>query len=147
MAKKSDFLLSQFLPYRMVRLSRHLSQQVSVIYAEQYDLTIPEWRVLANLSSHKQMSANQITRLADLDKVKVSRAVKRLADKKLLEQAPNPVDNRSTLLSLSTDGAALVSMLLPLVAAWEDELLAIYSREERQQFIKLIAKLENHFEL
>jgi hypothetical protein len=40
-------VLENFLPYRLNRPASALSQDFTVVYGRHYDLTAPEWRVLA----------------------------------------------------------------------------------------------------
>ena len=43
--------LDQFLPYRLSVLANRLSRDLSRLYAERFDLTIAQWRVMAVVAS------------------------------------------------------------------------------------------------
>jgi DNA-binding MarR family transcriptional regulator len=42
-------VLENFLPYRLNCLASAVSRDFKAVYGRHYDLTVPEWRVLATL--------------------------------------------------------------------------------------------------
>ena len=73
-----SLILERFAPYRLSVLSNTVSRVIARIYAERFDLTIPEWRVMAQLGRHGRLSASDIVGLTAMDKVRVSRAAQDL---------------------------------------------------------------------
>ena len=118
-----------------------ISTGLSRIYAGEYGLSIPEWRVLANLAEHGVLNAKQIVTTTGMEKSKVSRAVKTLAARGLLVQRRKEEDNRARDLALTAAGLALYGDLVPHALAWEGQLLDCLSVSEYRDFMYLLGKL------
>lgn len=140
--RTAGFDVETFFPSRLAQLSERISKGLSAIYTERFGLTVPEWRVLAWLSQQPSLSARDISRLANLDRATLSRAVQRLSDRKLLKRATHPEDQRVHTLSLTPQAKQLLSELLPLALEWEAGVLETFTGKELRQLQKLFAKLE-----
>lgn len=58
--KPSDaLLLADFLPYRLSVLSNRISRSIADGYEGRFQLTLPEWRVMAVLGEEPDLSAGQ----------------------------------------------------------------------------------------
>ena len=134
--------LPQFMPYRMVALAKKISDSLAKIYSEEFDLSVAEWRILATLAEHPQENARTIAELTAMDKVKVSRAVKRLDEKSLLRKRVSQGDSRAQDLSLSAQGLKRYQSIAPSALAWEAKLLEALEPEERKEFMTCLEKLE-----
>lgn len=44
--------LTHFLPYRLVNLAQSVSDKFAEVYQQDFNLTIPEWRILVHLAAH-----------------------------------------------------------------------------------------------
>lgn len=138
--------LDAFLPYRLAVLAASVSRALSTIYRDRFDLTIPEWRVVANLGRHQPTAANRLAELGAMDKAKVSRAVSRLVAAGLVTRTPDSRDNRQIVLRLSAEGARVHREIAPLALAWEEELLAVLDAEERAVLDRALDKLQRRAE-
>ena len=141
MAKQPLLKLDGFLPYRISVLANTISTTLASAYSRQFDLRIPEWRVLATLGGYPDSSAREVAQRTAMDKVAVSRAVSSLMDQGRVSSAIDSGDRRRTLLRLSADGEALLARIVPLAHAYESRLLETLSVEERVQFESLLHKL------
>ncbi|MEO0579542.1 MAG: MarR family transcriptional regulator, partial [Pseudomonadota bacterium] len=56
--------LEHFLPYRLSILSNTISGSIAAIYAERFDLSIPEWRVMAIVGRKPGLSAIEVAERA-----------------------------------------------------------------------------------
>ncbi len=119
----TQFVLNDFLPYRLAVLARRVSQGFAGHYRERFGLTVAEWRVIAHLSQTDQpVSVREICAQVELDKPKVSRAASRLVAGGYVIKATNSLDRRLVELSLSDKGRDLMDQLAPLAQAYQDEL-------------------------
>ncbi|WP_152088272.1 MarR family winged helix-turn-helix transcriptional regulator [Pseudoalteromonas sp. A25] len=134
--------IEEFLPYRLVKLANKVSTAFSSVYFEEAELTVPQWRAIAHLAQQETCSAKRLCDLAQIDKSTMSRAVKQLTDKQLIELCADPNDKRAKLLSLTKDGEALYAQLSPKALKWEQELLVELSNEERVLLKSVMDKIE-----
>lgn len=116
--------LERFLPYRLNRLAATVSQRFRGIYGRRYDLTIPEWRVLAVLGEVESMTATQICRHSSMHKTKVSRAVRALEDRRWLRRRESRRDRREESLALTPLGQQTYREIVPQALAFEAQVLA-----------------------
>ncbi|WP_281545441.1 MarR family winged helix-turn-helix transcriptional regulator [Grimontia sp. SpTr1] len=144
--KHRTLMLNQFLPYRMVNLADGISNACSKIYREEFDVSIPEWRILARLAEHEKLNAKDIGDLTFMDKSRVSRAVKLLEEKGLLLKVKDSTDNRVSFLSLSESGRDLYAKIAPKALDWEAELIDVLDTVEYRDFLRVMEKLDARLE-
>ena len=133
--------LDRFIPYRLSVLSNVVSNNIARAYAREFDLSIPEWRVLAVLARYPDLSAVDVAERTAMDKVAVSRAVQSLLRSKRLTRSYDRGDRRRSVLRLSANGKSVYMRVAPLALGYERKLLATLSAEDRQHLDRLITQL------
>ncbi|WP_298285090.1 MarR family winged helix-turn-helix transcriptional regulator [Acidocella sp.] len=133
--------LNSFLPYRLTILADQVSRTAAQIYADRFDLTRPEWRIIASLSELGPVSATEICAHSAQDKMTVSRAVASLETRLLVHRHDDPHDRRNKILDLTPAGRALYGKIVPLILAREAYLLESFSPEERATLNRLLEAL------
>jgi DNA-binding MarR family transcriptional regulator len=134
--------LQKFFPYRLAVLAETVSLATAQVYSERYKLTRDEWRVIAALADAGEVRTAQIIEHSTLDKMRVSRAIARLEQDRLVGRAPDPEDRRGHLVKLLPAGAALYRKIVPMVQAREAFLLAGLDEKERALLDKAIASVQ-----
>ncbi|RWD65214.1 MAG: MarR family transcriptional regulator [Mesorhizobium sp.] len=134
--------LKSFLPYRLYRLADVISREFSKIYRDRHGLTRPEWRTLSGLGQHGTMTATELSEQSAMHKTKVSRAVAELERRRWLVRTSDEHDRRVEHLALTQAGLAAYREMVPLAKAFEGELLARLSEEERTAIARGVAALE-----
>jgi DNA-binding MarR family transcriptional regulator len=143
----ASFDLERFLPYRLSLLTNTISGGIARSYRDRHGISIHEWRVLAVLGRFPGISASDIVRHTAMDKVSISRAVRSLVDKGLLERRPDRSDRRRMRLLLTADrGQSLLGQIVPLARQYERELLKALDRAEAAAFSRALAKLQRRAE-
>ena len=99
--------LEHFLPYRLSVLSNRVSQGIARTYEERFGLSVTEWRVIAIIGRYPGLSATEVAQRSAMDKVAISRAVRRLLDQGRIEREHNDADRRARHLRLSDAGRAI----------------------------------------
>jgi DNA-binding MarR family transcriptional regulator len=135
------FVLEDFLPYRLSILSNRVSRAIARRYAEAFDLTIPEWRVIAVLGRRPGLTATEIAEATDMDKVAISRAVARLATAGRVEAEADDADARRQRLSLTAAGERVHARIAPMALACERRLLAALDGRDRAALDGLLDRL------
>ncbi|MFT2110396.1 MarR family winged helix-turn-helix transcriptional regulator [Marinomonas sp. 2405UD68-3] len=118
-----NFLLEEFLPYKLVRTAEHIADSFAGLYQSEFGISRPEWQIIANLGVRKNVIARELSELIRLDKVKISRTLTVLEEKNLIIKSPVEGDLRATQLSLSEEGIALYERLVPKAMEWENHIL------------------------
>lgn len=142
----NDFILEDFLPYRLAVLSDEVSRAFSTRYRERFGISIAEWRVVAHLSQEQPdtpISIREISRRVSLEKSKVSRAASRLEAAGYVRKDPHPEDGRLIALQLTAEGRAMIDELTPLARRFEAEVLAELG-EDAAGFQAAIGTLLSH---
>ncbi len=134
-------VLEDFLPYRLSILSNRVSRAIAARYAETFDLTIPEWRVIAVLGRRPGLTATEICEATDMDKVAISRAVARLMKKRRVSAATDRGDARRQILSLTAAGAAVHAQIAPVALECERRLVESLSAKDKAYLDALIDRL------
>lgn len=135
------FDLSQSYPYRLVVLAERVSLAIAQVYADRFDLSRAEWRLLAALAPSREMTATELSAYSTLDKMQVSRAVARLEAAGRVERRADAVDRRAKRLRLTKSGRALYSAVWPLVLARERYLLGALDAEEMAGLDRVLDKV------
>ena len=145
--KRNEFLLEDFLPYRLSLLSNTVSQGISATYRRQHGLSVTEWRVIAILGRFPGLTASEVMQRGAMDKVAVSRAVAKLQEKGLLDRSPHSEDRRRLPLRLSPGkGTALFRKVVPKALDYEQQLLKALSEDELSRLKRLVQKLQDSAE-
>ncbi|HXQ64605.1 MAG TPA: MarR family winged helix-turn-helix transcriptional regulator [Steroidobacteraceae bacterium] len=134
--------LERFLPYRLSVLANTMSTAIAGAYAERFELSIPEWRVLAVLARSPGLSAAQVAARTAMDKVAVSRAVAALVRARRLERSIEESDRRRTHLRLTPRGVAVYREVVPWALAYEDAVLRGLPSRTRRKLDALLDELQ-----
>jgi DNA-binding MarR family transcriptional regulator len=134
-------VLEEFLPYRLSILSNRVSRAIAARYAKTFDLSIPEWRVIAVLGRKPGLTAKEIAEATEMDKVAVSRAVARLVKARRVRATADREDARRQLLTLTAQGEDVHARIAPIVLASEQRLLSALDARERADLDVLLNRL------
>lgn len=133
--------LDRFVPYRLAVLTNIVSMSIANAYEQEFGLSIPEWRVLAVLARYPNLSAIEVSERAAMDKVAVSRAVRRLVAARRLVRTHDKGDRRRSVLRLSPEGKAIYTRVAPLALRYERRLLDALSAQDRRTLQRLLGQL------
>lgn len=134
--------LDQFLPYRLSIASNRVSAAIASTYQALFGLKIPEWRLIAIIAEHEGITQNALGQATRMDKVTVSRAATALVERGLVARRPNPGDQRSHLLALTSTGRALYDDVAPKALELEAHVFAGFTVEEIASFREMLDRIE-----
>ena len=138
------FVLEEFLPHRLSVVSARARRLFARAYAERAGLSVAEWQVLSVLARSGDLSATDVARQAAMDKVKVSRAVRSLLERRLLRRAEDRRDRRVRRLAITPLGRRTQAGVMPLAHALESEMLGPLSTEDRERLRAALSRLDRH---
>ena len=133
--------LSDFIPYCLSVASNEISHKIALTYQQRFGIDLMQWRVLAVLGEKSQISAQEVSERTAMDKVAVSRAVKKLLNAKLVAREFAEEDKRRSILMLTDSGKDIYQQIVPLAKSYEKRLLKQLSDSEIDDFMKLLTKL------
>lgn len=134
--------LPSYLPYRLSVASNKASGLIARAYQAKFGLSIWEWRVIAVLGEGRPLTAQALCEATAMDKVTVSRAIRALDERGLVQRKPNPGDKRASDVTLTVQGGEVYAEVAPLALRYEQTLLEGFSDDERHQLMALLEKLE-----
>jgi DNA-binding MarR family transcriptional regulator len=94
-------------------LTNQVSSAIAGHYSERFDLSIPEWRIIAVLGENAGLSARDVATRTAMDKVQVSRAVASLLKVQRIQRSSDAKDGRITHLSLTRAGRKIYQDIAP----------------------------------
>jgi DNA-binding MarR family transcriptional regulator len=140
--RKSKLSLEQFLPYRLSYSTSLLSEAIARAYQDRFELSIPEWRVIAHVAENAAISQQDIGRRTRMDKVTVSRAARALYGRGLLARESNPRDRRSQFLVLTKAGRRLYASIAPKALDLERAIFNQFSDREIALLRKMLTGID-----
>lgn len=138
-----DFVLAEFLPYRLAVLSERVSRRLAVEYGRTLGLSTAEWRVLVHLERAGEVSIRDIQGFVNLEKPRVSRAVARLEAAGLVRKSKGEGDRRLVAISLTDAGERALGRILPEARTIEARLKAAIPAAEFAVFSNVLERLHD----
>ncbi|MEL8055965.1 MAG: MarR family transcriptional regulator [Pseudomonadota bacterium] len=98
--------------YKTVLLADLISRKVSTVLHEVSDLNLSQWRVMIAVADQPGRTASAVVDLTPMDKGIVSRAVRTLVEKEIIERRSSKEDGRLSHLFLTASGQVLYSKIV-----------------------------------
>jgi DNA-binding MarR family transcriptional regulator len=136
--------LDDLLNYRLLRLFALGGAPVIRLLEGRYGIARREWRLLALLAAHGEMSPSQLATLAHLDRPRTSRALTVLVAKRLVGRQVAAADARRARVSLTDEGRALHDEIFPQVAAINRQLMSVLDDTTAQALDAALTALTEH---
>lgn len=141
-ASKENLRLEEFIPFQLAVVANRASQMIARVIEDQYDLQVPDWRILVTLDEYAPLSPNEIAGYTSMDNPRVSRAQRRLTDLRLVRCESDPHDGRRKILTLTPLGKSVCRKMSPEARTREAWLLEGLTAEERQSLAHIVRKLK-----
>ena len=136
-----DFRYEDFLPAQLQGLSVAVNRLVATELERQHDLSLNEWRVLAHVAVNPGTTAQSVAAIAVVDKGWVSRSVRKLLDRGVLQAERSTRDSRKVLLEATEQGVAVFDAAAADIRSLQNKLLDALSAEDHESYIRLTARL------
>jgi len=111
------------------------------VYKGRYGMLRTEWRVLFHLGLYGRLTASEIGTRAKMHKTKISRAVHRLTERRMVMRARDTEDRRLEHLTLTKAGTAAYQDLRGVAQRYEASLLEGLLDSEVALLRRTLAKL------
>lgn len=133
--------LDDFIPYKLSVVANRVSQSIGRLFETRFNLQMPEWRILIALYAYGTLSFIEVVERTSMDKARVSRALRRLVDLKMITVQNDPKDGRRIFSSITREGAKMCKSILPEAARTQAWFLDGLSDAEQLQLDVILNKL------
>ena len=112
---------------------------------EDFGTTLPRFDLMAQLERHPGgLKMNELSRMLMVTGGNVTTIVDQLEKEGLVERLDEPADRRAFRIRLTPAGSKSFAEMARAHEQWVVELLAGLSGREREDLLKLLAKLKSH---
>jgi len=129
-----------YLLHDVARLMRRRFDE----HARNHQLTLPQWRALAQLAHNDSLSQVTLAGLVEADPMTLSGIIDRMEAKNLVERVPDPDDNRAKLIRLTPEGRALVEQMKELAGPIRDRAMAGISDQDIEATIRTLSRIREN---
>ena len=133
--------VDDLLNYRLSTLLDSSGSMITRLCEGRYGITRREWRLIALIAAHGDMSPSELARRAHLERARVSRLITALVDKQLFARSTLVDDRRRARVGLTGKGRALYSELFPQSVRLNNMVLAALSAAELAAFDRALTRL------
>ncbi len=130
------------LATRLLRLSNTLGLYSSRRYRDQFDVTLPEWRVLSIIAVLETTSAREVSRALATDKAWVGLTVQKLERRDFVRRVPDRQDGRRTLVSLTRQGKEVHDAIMANARRRQRRLLGTLDEKDAETLIASLDRLQ-----
>jgi DNA-binding MarR family transcriptional regulator len=131
------------LSSRLLRLSNTLGLYSSRRYRSEFDVTLPEWRVLSIIALQKTTSARDISRALATDKAWVGQTVQKLERRGFVRRVLDRQDGRRTLVSLTSQGKQVHDAIMANAQRRQERLLGRLGDDDARRLIASLDQLQD----
>jgi len=139
------FNLDHWVVYRLWRISQEAGFELEAWYRKEFGLSATEWHSMAILADHAPLSAKELARMLDITQVQMTRTISKLLREDLVFRNTDNHDRRRIVLGLTRKGTVLYGKIAPRAAAIEQKMLSVLTPAERDQFFRLLSRIERLF--
>ena len=134
-----------FITTLMSQVGNALRRTITVPYAEQFGLTVSEWRVLALVAHAGRIAFSDVVQQSTSDKALVSRTLKLLEGRGLVTLSYEGNTPRKKVFCLiSAAGEALHAQAIPLARARQAAAIRVLPPEERDAMYRALMRLRRY---
>lgn len=137
-----ELQLEQFLSFQVVRLAHALQRASARAYLDDQELTVSDWRVLALVRRHGPVRFADVVQRSSLDKAQVSRTVRNLRERGLLQAEGDAEHAQRIVLSVTPAGRRAHAQVLPRAAQAQARLLRTLAPADREALWRCVHQLQ-----
>ena len=131
-----EFLIMKLNDICLVSLNRKLKD---------LDLTISQANFLVVINTEETLPQSYISQLLNIRGGSVTKALKRLDEKGLVEINPNPENRSKNIVAITDKGRNVTQEFIKIITEIEDEIFRDYGDEERQELKIMLRDLSKRY--
>ncbi|WDR05930.1 MarR family transcriptional regulator [Devosia rhodophyticola] len=114
------------------------------MHAKRHDLTLPQWRVLAQLAASGGLTQATLSSLVETDPMTVSGVLDRLETRGLVVRTADANDSRAKIASAAPSALKLIEELKVLAVSVSEDAFAGVSESERTLLVSALTKVSQN---
>lgn len=131
---------------RLLACSSLVEREVRSRLREEFDVTLPQFDVLAQLDaaareSVQGLTMSELSRRLMVTNGNLTSLIERLAGEKLVSRAASPADRRTQVVRLTAAGKRMLDRMTPAHERWIDELFAVLPPADHRALHHLLGGL------
>jgi DNA-binding MarR family transcriptional regulator len=135
--------VDHFLTTVLSQVVLALRRSITLPYAQEFGLTVPEWRLLSLLAHAKQMPFAELVVQSTSDKALVSRTLRLLENRGLVElQAEGNTPRKRLTCLITPAGDVLHEQVIPLARRSQAEAIHVMTPEERVVVFRALKRVQ-----
>jgi len=133
-------ILKIVMPLALVQ--KNLFNTTSSILEKKYGMTLTQINLLATLLFRNEaISPTELSESMIFSSGGMTKLLKTLEAKELIERIASPQDGRSMLVNITDQGKALCQEAIPYLLEEDNKIFSILDKSEKQQLEKILKKL------
>lgn len=141
-ADGANLQVDDFLSLRITHLGALLLRASTRRYLLEYEVSLPEWRVLTMLVRHGACTTRALRDATEMDKGQMSRALLALEKRKLVQRTQDDTHELRHVLDITEKGLRLYRRIMPSARRAQAGLLRQLTVDERKTLDTVINKLK-----
>lgn len=133
--------LERYVPALLVFLANKITNGSSNIFRKNFGVGVIEWRCMGVIAGEPWASPSRICQVIGLDKAAVSRSIRLLAEKRLVEIRSSSHRRRFLEVALTEKGCRLYDRMAKLALEREKRLLADIRADELELLISMLNRM------
>ena len=128
-------ILDDSWAYKVTVLADLLARRIAPIVQDVSGLNLSQWRVIAAVADEPGRTASQVVDMTPMDKGIVSRAVRTLVERDLIERRSSKQDGRLSHLYLTDDGSKVYQTIVSALSNAKADGASTGSLEQQQRLL------------
>jgi DNA-binding MarR family transcriptional regulator len=141
--------VEDFPSFLIWRLANSIKSNVTGKYLVQFDMTLPEWRVLGLSARYSPCPFGDLVSRTSMDKGQLSRTLRLIEKRGLVRVSAIPADRRGERsrnaarmeVSITASGAELVQKIVPVARQSQMLLLSLLEEDEKRVLLRVLRRL------
>lgn len=133
--------LNKNLTFRVSRVAQELANQASQLLKQHSVFSLSEWRMMVLLMRAEVISAAELVDMTRFDRALVSRTLKGMQERQLIELLPNPEDGRRQIIKVTVDGKKAFEEAEGVMKRRQDKILAQFDDSEVPMLFELLDRM------
>lgn len=142
---RTNKAIEHFVSYRLSLLSRLINRRSTRYFAEEFNMTLAEWRCLVQIAEGLGSTVRDISERTYADKGQISRAAQGLQAKGLIVGKSDPLDRRSVRYKVTPKGKSLFQTVIALRKSENEAVVDLLTPEQSRIFFECLDLLMTRF--